>query len=519
MMTFMNDLEKQLNSEKQFTENGAVGYRTSGKELLNLNFAVSSMRNWDEKEICKAYTKAYYEDSLLAVKWLFYLRDIRGNGIGERRAFRVCFKWLVENHFKQVMSLVELIPEYGRYDDWMCLFDTKANDIVVDQIRRQLEKDLCNMDQRKEVSLLAKWLPSCNTNSDITKQYAKQVCKMLGLKESEYRKTLSALRSYLQVVEVKMSAKEWSEINYSKLPSRANLLYGNAFLRNDEERRRNFLFKLSRGEVTINAGTLFPSDIVHKYYQANSRWRWPFELGDYDESLEELWNALPDYVVGDSSTLVVRDGSGSMTTTIGNTSVSALDVATALAIYFAEHLKGQFFNKFITFSSRPEMIDMSNATCLRDKIEICEAHDDCSNTDIKAVFNLILSTAIDNDLKQNDLPSNILIVSDMEFDSMMGEHYRSTLDGNHSSSKALLESISSEFQVHGYKMPRLIFWNICSRTNTIPLQENEAGVALVSGFNPAVYNMVLSDELDPYKCLLEQINSERYNAIEDVFIA
>lgn len=254
--------------------------------------------------------------------------------------------------------------------------------------------------------------------------------------------------------------------------------------------------------MTINAGTLFPSDIVHKYYQANSMWRWRFELGDYDESLEGLWNALPDYVVGDSSTIVVRDGSGSMTTTIGNTSVSALDVATALAIYFAEHLKGQFFNKFITFSSRPEMIDMSNATCLRDKIEICEAHDDCSNTDIKAVFNLILSTAIDNDLKQNDLPSNILIVSDMEFDSMMGEHYRSTLDGNHSSSKALLESISSEFQVHGYKMPRLIFWNICSRTNTIPLQENEAGVALVSGFNPAVYNMVLSDELDPYKCLL-----------------
>lgn len=518
-MTFMNDLEKQLNSEKKFTENGEVGYRTSGKELLNLNFAVSSMRNWDEKEICKAYTKAYYEDSLLAVKWLFYLRDIRSNGIGERRAFRICFKWLVDNHFENVMSLVELIPEYGRYDDWMCLLDTKANDIVVDQIRRQLEKDICNMDQRKEVSLLAKWLPSCNASSDITKQYAKQVCKMLGLKESEYRKTLSALRSYLQVVEVKMSAKKWSEINYSKLPSRANLMYGNAFLRNDEERRRNFLSKLSRGEVTINAGTLLPSDIVHNYYQANSRWRWRFELGDYDESLEGLWNALPDYVVGDSSTLVVRDGSGSMTTTIGNTSVSALDVATALTIYFAEHLKGQFFNKFITFSSRPEMIDMSNATCLRDKLEICEAHDDCSNTDLKAVFKLILSTAIDNGLKQDDLPSNILIVSDMEFDSMMGEHYRNELDGNCSSSKTLLESISDEFQIHGYKMPRLIFWNICSRTNTIPLQENEAGVALVSGFNPAVYNMVLSDELDPYKCLLEQINSERYNAIEEVFIA
>lgn len=118
-MAFMNELEKKLNSETQCTENGAVGYRTSGKELLDLNFAVSSMRNWDENEICKAYTKAYYENPLLAVKWLFYLRDIRGNGMGERRAFRICFKWLVENHFDNVRALVELIPEYGRYDDWI----------------------------------------------------------------------------------------------------------------------------------------------------------------------------------------------------------------------------------------------------------------------------------------------------------------------------------------------------------------------------------------------------------------
>ena len=242
-MAFMNELEKKLNSETQCTENGAVGYRTSGKELLDLNFAVSSMRNWDENEICKAYTKAYYENPLLAVKWLFYLRDIRGNGMGERRAFRICFKWLVENHFDNVRALVELIPEYGRYDDWMCLLDSKASEVVSVQIKKQLEIDICNMEQGREISLLAKWLPSCNASSSKTKQYAKIVCNMLGLKESEYRKTLSTLRAYLNVVEVKMSAGEWEDINYSNLPSRANLLYGNAFLRNDEERRRAFLSK------------------------------------------------------------------------------------------------------------------------------------------------------------------------------------------------------------------------------------------------------------------------------------
>ena len=164
--------------------------------------------------------------------------------MGERRAFRICFKWLVENHFDNVRALVELIPEYGRYDDWMCLLDSKASEVVSVQIKKQLEIDICNMEQGREISLLAKWLPSCNASSSQTKLYAKNICKMLGFKESEYRKTLSALRAYLNVVEVKMSAREWSAINYSSLPSRANLLYGNAFLRNDEERRREFLSKL-----------------------------------------------------------------------------------------------------------------------------------------------------------------------------------------------------------------------------------------------------------------------------------
>ena len=163
---------------------------------------------------------------------------------------------------------------------------------------------------------------------------------------------------------------------------------------------------------------------------------------------------------------------------------------------------------------------MSNATCVRDKLEICETYSDCSNTDLKAVFDLILNTAVENKLNQSELPKNILIVSDMEFDSMMGTYSRwGSYNQDDSSTKTLLESIAAEYQAYGYTLSRLIFWNVCSRTNTIMLQENEAGVALVSGFNPAVYNMVLSNELDPYKCLLKQINSERYDAIENILCA
>lgn len=500
-MTFMNSLRKHLNNEKQSTENGAVGYKTSGKALLDLNFAVGSMRDWEDDRIISRYAKAYYESPLLAVKWLFYLRDIRGNGMGERRAFRVCFRWLVENHFEYVLRLVELIPEYGRFDDWLCLLDTKANDAVIAEIRKQLDKDLSDMNAGKNISLLAKWLPSCNTSSADTREMGRNICRKLGLTEKDYRKTLSALRAYLQVVEVKMSDNNWKEIEYDKVPSRANLIYGNAFLRNDEERRRAFLDKINCGEAKINAGTLFPSDIVNKYFDRSKRWEG--RLTQKNDTLEGLWNALNDYVGEDCSTLVVRDGSGSMQINIGDTSVTALDVSTALAIYFAEHCKGQYYNKFITFSSHPQMIDMANANCLRDKLEICNAHKDCTNTDIKAVFELILNTAVENALSQRDLPKNVLIVSDMEFDHALGKN-----------TAPLFEQIKKEYRMKGYKMPRLVFWNVCSRTNTIPIQENESGVALVSGFNPAVYNMVLSDELDPYKCLLNQINSERYDAVE-----
>ena len=107
-MALMNQLKEQLNDRKQLTENGAVGYATSGKELLDFNFAVSSMRNWSKKDIINNFIKVYYENSPLAIKWLFYLRDIRGNGMGERRTFRVCFKWLVDHHLDDVLNVIKI---------------------------------------------------------------------------------------------------------------------------------------------------------------------------------------------------------------------------------------------------------------------------------------------------------------------------------------------------------------------------------------------------------------------------
>lgn len=225
---------------------------------------------------------------------------------------------------------------------------------------------------------------------------------------------------------------------------------------------------------------------------------------DLDITLEEMWKALPNLIKDDSKTLVVADGSGSMTTQVdNNSSVSALEVANSLAIYFAEKLSGEFKNKYITFSSRPQLVDFSNCNSLKEKLELAFRYSEFSNTNIEATFDLILKTAINSNMKQKDIPNNILILSDMEFDCMT---YGET-------DKRLFDEIAKRYKEHGYKMPRLVFWNLASRTGTIPVIENDLGVALVSGFSTNIVKMVLSGSTDPYECLIEQLMSDRYKDI------
>jgi len=489
-----------LASDLAYTENGAIGYKTSGKELLDINFAITSMRNMDENQIKEKYVKAYNEENMLAVKWLFYARDCR-DGVGERRLFRICLDYLSKNHPEVARAVLSLIPEYGRWDDLFGLLEGELKDDVFNIIKNQLEEDKKNMKENKSISLCAKWMPSINTSSKTTRKLAKILIKKMNYNDKKYRKMLSEMRSFLKVVEVSMSAKKWSEIDYSAVPSRANLIYNKAFLKNDTERRKEFLEKLKKGETKINAQVLFPHDIVNKYENCNS----------VDDTLEELWKGLPDYVNGNGNTICVADSSGSMTDcATNNSTVTCMQVAFSLAVYFAERSSGRFKNKYITFSSSPSLIDLSGADTLKDKLKIIRSHCYYSNTNLEAVFKLILDFAVSNQLPQEELPSNILILSDMEFDSMVefGSYGRR-------GTEAFFTTMKRKFQEKGYLIPRLIFWNINSRSGTIPVRENGLGVALVSGFSPAVAKMVLSNKTDPFDCLLEQLNSERYQAVED----
>ena len=523
-INFIPAMKAMISDVENFskTENGALGYKTTNRPLLDMNFKVASYRKRTEAEICADFAKAYAIDPITAMQWLFYVRDCR-EGIGERRLFKVILKWLGQKYPAVALEVVGFIPEYGRYDDlWTLLegVDKFLTESVLNMVKVQLVEDMKHALEGNSISLLAKWLPSANASSHQTKRYAAIIRKHLGFSEKKYRKALSTLRKYSNVVEVKMSAKEWGNIDYEAVPSKANLVYNSAFLRNDEERRRAFLGAVSAGEKKINASVLYPHEIVNKY---GSGYGW-YGRRNCDETLEALWKALPDTVKGCGNTIVVADGSGSMSCRVApKSTVSALQVANALAIYFAERSSGQFKDQYITFSETPRLVDLSEGKTLNDKLFIAEKHDEVANTNIEAVFDLILNTAVLHHMSQEDLPENILIISDMEFDrcAVSGKPIRdrwgyTRCDGNVDA--RLFETIKARYAAAGYKVPRLVFWNVNSRSNTIPVMENDLGVALVSGFSVNIVKMVMSGKTDPYECLLETLNSPRYTPIKEAMV-
>ena len=502
---FATLLKNERNNAKTFTENGAIAYETSGKYLLDFNFKLSQYRNMTIEDIQNDFAKVFYEDPLIATKFVFYVGDVRG-GLGERKIFNACIEWLANNKKNIALAILWAIPEYTRWDN-LCKLVTNKNvgETALSIISDTLDNDIHNMCQNKPITLLAKWMPSINASSPQTIELAKTICYKLRMTPRDYRKILSALRKYLNVVEVKISANEWTDVNYSSVPSQANLRYNSAFLRHDEARRRKYLESLRKGETKINASVAQPHEIVRSYLD-NSKWYWSYNIKEYDETLEQMWKALPNIAVEDS--LVVRDGSGSMTCPTGSGKTTCLDVATALAIYCAEHNSKEWKDKFITFSSHPEFVDLSNCKTLRDKLVRCYAEDDCSNTNIEATMELILETAIRNNCTQDEMPKNIIIVSDMQFDNVRYNRFNWN--------KTLFEVISDEYKAHGYLLPKIIFWNVSARSfNTIPMQNNELGLVLCSGFSTTNMKMFMSGEINPYKVLLEQINTKRYEPIEE----
>lgn len=510
----MSDFYSNMKAVKEnvsITENGMEGYKHTEHALTDFNFKVASYRGNVKKAIAD-FAKVLAEGEAYTLKYMMYLRDAR-EGIGERDLYKVCMLELlksnVNNKDEIVSVLIASTPEYGRWDDLWVLLDTKYKNEVISAVKIQLASDMKKLvaSQGKvteSISLLGKWMPSENASSKETKRLAHLFMSELGATPRAYRKMLSALRGRLNIVETLACANEWQKIDYNTVPSKANLKYKNAFLAHDEARRREFLSKAIAGDKTVKVhmSVGFPHEIVHDYGRGYRM--------EYDQSLEAYWKNLKP-CVGLKDTIVVRDGSGSMGCTVGGTNVTAMDISTALAIYCSQYLEGSFKDKFITFSSRAQLVDLSSCGSLKSKLETTYRFGDCSNTNIQNVFELILKTAWESNMKPEEMPSTVLVISDMEFDpsSDSGSYW----GGGFNAGSNVFKIMDQKFKAAGYKLPKLAFWNVNSRTGTIPCKFNENGVLLISGFSQNVLSMVMNGKTDPYDALIEELNDERYESI------
>lgn len=459
-------------TNESLTENGALTYKSTQSKVLDLFSMGGALRTRTPEEIEKFLSQALAEDKLLAIKCLFYLRDIRG-GQGERRTFREALKILSTYNPKETLKLLPLIPEYGRWDDLFSLDNIDFSLFLKKQIAEDLKSD--------RPSLLGKWLPSENSGSK-SKILARKIREYLGYSSKKYRKLLTILRTKINLVETKMSQKKWKDIEYDKLTSKSSMLYKDAFKKHDETRYTKYLEDVAAGKKTINSKTLFPYEIIRQAKKTNNI------------TLDLLWKNLPDYTGKNEKALVVADVSGSM-------DGLPIEISVSLALYFAERNSGIFKNKFITFSEKPELQDISG-TSLNQKIRNLESSHWDMNTNLQAVFDLVLNTAVKNKVQESEMPKAIYIISDMEFDEATGDNDKTNLD-----------TIKDKYANAGYEMPILVFWNVDSKQNNIPATQDEKGVMLVSGASPSIFKMTL-ERKNPYDFMLAALNSKRYDLID-----
>lgn len=482
----------------KLTENGALASKsTNTSSLLDLFALAGSLRNRPEA-ICRMYQRALIEDRLHALKLAFYTRDIRG-GLGERNTARCMFRVLAENYPETLKKNLKLIAEYGRYDDLCDLLNTRVREDVIRLLHEQLKKDIEAMQKGQPVSLLAKWLPSVNTSSVHSRRQARMLAEAFGYSEREYRKTLSALRSFLNVTEVRMSAKDYELIRYEAVPSNAMNRYYNAFSRHDRKRFDAYMEQVRTGTKTIHSETLYPYDIVMKY--VTSFWSYGFSSDgplirrDADPVLEAQWKALPELLDQQENCLVMVDISGSM---------YGLPIATSvgLGIYFAERNKGAFQNHIMLFAGVPELIALKGDT-LHEKLQFIFSLEPGYNTDLEAAFELLLRTAVRNHMAQSDLPERIVVISDSEIDRL-----------RHSTRWTFVDEMKKRFEKAGYQMPSLVLWNVASRQNTFLSSGDAQNVQLCSGQSVSVFKTLIDTlHLDPYEYMIHVLNNPRYDAV------
>ena len=497
-MSYLENLRTQADMTR--TLNGALTHGSSGDACLDFFAVAGGMRYRSPEDQIRLFDRAYIETPDLAMKLLFHLRDIRG-GMGERKLFRTLLRHVARTWSGSAVKNAEYIAEFGRWDDLLCLLGTPAEKAAVRVIRDQLDRDREALARREageedaHISLLAKWLPSDNTSSSATRKTAQHLIGALGMDAREYRRLVTSLRARIGLAERLMTGKRPERINYEAVPSQAMLRYRCAFDRQDGERFAGYLADVAHGTRKIHTETLFPYEVLRPFFRRGCFGR---EDPSGMETLEQLWNRLPG-TVGNANAISVVDTSGSMYSGCGPLTPAL--ISQAMGLYCAERCRGLFHNAIITFESRPHLVKIHGRT-LRDKLRYISTLPWGGSTNLEAVFDLILDTAVQADAMQSELPSVIYIFSDMEFNFCMKN-----------ADQTVYANARERFEAAGYEMPAVVFHNVNSWQMQVPVTADTRGTALSSGAGIHTMEEKFDGNMTPMKHMLRVLNGRRYAMI------
>ena len=505
-MNFAEAMENKSNWK--LTENQALARTTTGDNLIDLFAVIGAMRERKEADIISMWESAYRENPELALRMIFYAGDIRGIGLGERRTFRILIKHLANTHPSVMRKNIVNIPYYNRWDSLYELVATPCEPDMWTIVRMQWLEDFGNMKHNKPISLMAKWLASVNASSKKTCMLGRKTARELHLSESLYRRALSQLRAYLKVVEKSMSAQEWATIEYSAVPSYAMKNYSKAFARHDGDRFSNYKEsleqKIADGTISqkdIKSATLFPYDLVRKYIDNDSEfWFRGSYIGRYDTITEAQWKALPDYLNEEANVVVMADVSGSMY----SPNYQPISASLGLALYFAQHNKGIYHNKYMTFTDRPSFLTINENASLRDQLAQAWSAGVGYSTNLERAFMYILDTAIENNVKPEDMPKALVVVSDMEIDPFFRGYQ---LD--------FLEEMTHRFRNAGYTMPKIVLYNVEARANTFHAKSSNPNVVFASGYGASTFATVIKGiTMSAYEAMETTLKNEWYDKVK-----
>ena len=506
MNKFMNGMANATNYT--YTENGAVTHKTTKSDLLDMFAMGAAMRTRSDEDVILMFRKAFKENPVYALKCLFYIRDVRG-GQGERRFFRVVMKDLAKFDTAAARRNLKFVPEFGRWDDLYVFVGTPLEADALQIMKDQLALDV----ECKTPSLLAKWLKSENTSSVESRRLGNITREFFGMSHKQYRKTLSILRERINVLERLMSEGRWDEIEFDKIPSKAGMKYKNAFARHDLERAKNenvqtYADFAKDSTKKVNAKALYPYECVHQALNIMGNQQGWSSRGNHvalDDTqrlmTNKYWDNLADYFNGATfNGIALVDTSGSMSGT-------PIEVAISLGLYCAEKNQGAFANHFISFESNPHWIETAGVDFC-DKVYRITGAEWGGSTNVEAAMDLILNVAKQSGCSQDEIPQNLVIISDMEFNyCVTSNNY-----GRGNVNDTLFEKIAAKYRANGYEMPHVIFWNVNARQANIPMLGN-GNVSFVSGFSPSIFETIMSGKTG-YDLMMEKLDSERYAQIQ-----